>query len=243
MSVAKRITRRRRKPRRTLDHDVFEQEFAVESLKSEQLRVTILMGAIFSSVALLLFLTLIFFEQFNTTFRGNARRFVLAALVLFGVNVSYLLVERIILGRLIKKQMKPFPALQYLSAFVETSIPTAGLIIGSFFLGPIYTFFTPAAFIYPLFISLSALRLNVRLCVFTGAVAGLEYSLLAFYFLRQDAGAPVDPILVALPQHLFKGFLVRDGRCHRVRHDPDPQTHSQRFFCGPGAQPDLAHVR
>ena len=191
-----------------VDHELFEKEFAIESLKSERLRVTILMGAIFSSVALLLFLTLIFFEQFNTTFRGNARRFVLAALVLFGVNVSYLLVERIILGRLIKKQMKPFPALQYLSAFVETSIPTAGLIIGSFFLGPIYTFFTPAAFIYPLFISLSALRLNVRLCVFTGAVAGLEYSLLAFYFLRQDAGAPVDPILVALPQHLFKGFLL-----------------------------------
>jgi len=46
MSVAKRMTLRRRKPRRTLDHDVFEKEFAIESLKSERLRVTILMGAI-----------------------------------------------------------------------------------------------------------------------------------------------------------------------------------------------------
>ena len=208
MSVAKRMTLRRRKPRRTLDHDVFEKEFAIESLKSERLRVTILMGAIFSSVALLLLLTLIFFEQFNTTFRGNARSFLLAVIVLFGVNICYLMAERIILGRLIKKQMKTFPALKYLSAFVETSIPTAGLIIGSYFLGPIYTFFTPAAFIYPLFISLSALRLNVRLCIFTGAVAGLEYSLLAVYFLQQAAGAPVDPILLALPQHLFKGFLL-----------------------------------
>src|SRR6185503_10594274 len=202
MSVAKRITRRRRKPRRTLDHDVFEQEFAVESLKSEQLRVTILMGAIVSSVALL------FFDQFNVTFRGNARSFLFAAIVLFGVNIGYLMAERIILGRLIKKQMRTFPALKYLSAFVETSIPTAGLIIGSYFLGPIYTFFTPAAFIYPLFISLSALRLNVRLCIFTGVVAGLEYALLAVYFLQQGAGAAVDPILVALPQHLFKGFLL-----------------------------------
>jgi adenylate cyclase len=208
MSVARRLTLRRKKTRRTLGHDVFEKEFAIESLKSERLRVTILMGAIFSSVALLLLMALFFFEQFQTTFRGNARNFMLAAAVLFTVNICYLLGERIILGRLIKMQMKPFPALKYLSAFVETSIPTAGIIIGSFFLGPIYTFFTPAAFIYPLFISLSALRLNVRLCVFTGAVAGLEYSLLAVYFLQQAAGAPVDPVLVALPQHLFKGFIL-----------------------------------
>ena len=191
-----------------MDHEVFEKEFAIESLKSERLRVTILMGAIISSVALLLLMSLFFFEQFQTTFRGNARKFMLAATVLFLVNISYLLAERIALGRLIKKQMQPFPALKYLSAFVETSIPAAGIIIGSFFLGPIYTLFTPAAFIYPLFISLSALRLNVRLCIFTGAVAGLEYSLLAVYFLQQAAGASVDPVLVALPQHMFKGFLL-----------------------------------
>src|SRR5262245_9713729 len=194
--------------RRRIHHDVFEQEFAIESLKSERLRVTILMGAIISSITVLLLMTLLFFEQFNTTFRGNARTFLFAAIVLFGVNICYLLAERFVLGRLIKKQMRPIPALKYLSAFVETSIPTAGIIIGSFFLGPLYTLFTPAAFIYPLFISLSALRLNVRLCIFTGAVAGLEYSLLAFYFVQQAAGVQVDPVLTALPQHVFKGFLL-----------------------------------
>jgi len=202
------MTQRRRRKTSAVDHDVFEKEFAIESLKSERLRVTILMGAVFSSVALLLLMALFFFEQFQTTFRGNAKKFMLAAAVLFAVNIGYLLAERIILGRMIRNQMRPFPALKYLSAFVETSIPTAGIIIGSFFIGPIYTFFTPAAFIYPLFISLSALRLNVRLCVFTGAVAGLEYSLLAIYFLQQAGGASVDPVLVALPQHLFKGFIL-----------------------------------
>lgn len=53
MSVAKRMTRRRGKLRRMQDYDVFEKEFAIESLKSERLRVTILMGAIISSVTLL----------------------------------------------------------------------------------------------------------------------------------------------------------------------------------------------
>ena len=89
MSVARRMTLRRKKASAV---DQFEKEFALESLKSDRLRV------------------------------------------------------------------------------VETSIPTAGMMIGSTFLGPIYTLFTPAAFRYPLFISLSALRLNVRLCIFTGNI-------------------------------------------------------------------------
>src|SRR5690349_4705502 len=108
MSVARRMTLRRKETRRTVDQDRFEKEFGIESLKSERLRVTILMGAVFSSVALLMLLTLIFFDQFDATFRGNARRFLLAAMVLFVVNICYLLAERMVLGRLIRKKMKPF---------------------------------------------------------------------------------------------------------------------------------------
>jgi hypothetical protein len=71
--------------------------------------------------------------------------------------------ERTVISRLIKKQTRPSKFLKYASAFLETSIPTTGIIVGALFLGPIYTLFTPAVFIYPLFISLSALRLDVRL--------------------------------------------------------------------------------
>lgn len=206
MSAPRTILRRRK--RTTVDHDVFEKEFALESLKSDRLRVTILIGAIVSSVLLLFVMMPIFFDQFQTTFRGNFRGFLIAVGLVFGVNVTYLVIERIIIDRLIKNQRKPSTALKYLSSFVETSIPTAGMIVGALFLGPIYTLFTPAAFIYPLFISLSALRLNVRLCIFTGAVAGLEYSLLAVYFIQKAAGTTFEPILTGIPQHLFKGFLL-----------------------------------
>ena len=41
MSVATRLVRRRLR-RAAMDHDVFEKEFALESLKSDRLRVTIL---------------------------------------------------------------------------------------------------------------------------------------------------------------------------------------------------------
>jgi adenylate cyclase len=203
MSVA-RLTLRRKKPSSL---DQFEKEFALESLKSDRLRVSILIGAIASALAFVLILGPIFFDEFQRAFHGNFRQFLIAVYVVFGANVCYLTAERIVLGRLIRKQKKPFAALKYLSAFVETSIPTAGMMIGSSFLGPVYTLFTPAAFIYPLFISLSALRLNVRLCIFTGFVAGVEYTLLALYLIR-NASTAVEPILTGVPHHLFKGFLL-----------------------------------
>jgi len=206
MSVANRFAQRRQ--RALLDQAVFENEFAVESLKSDQLRVTILIGAITSSLLLVVFLTRFFYDEFQAAFHGRFERFLVAVSIIFGANVIYLLGERFVLGRLIKKQQRPSAVLKYLSAFVETSIPTAGMMVGSTFLGPIYTLFTPAPFIYPLFISLSALRLNVRLCIFTGAVAGVEYALLAIYFIKKSAGASFEPILTGVPHHLFKGFLL-----------------------------------
>ena len=204
MSVARRMTLRRKKPSAI---DQFEKEFAIESLKSDRLRVSILIGAITSALVFVLIMGPIFYDEFQRAFHGQFRQFLVAVYVIFGANVCYLTAERIVLGRLIKKQQKPFAALKYLSAFVETSIPTAGMMIGSTFLGPIYTLFTPAAFVYPLFISLSALRLNVRLCIFTGFVAGLEYTLLALYFIR-NANTAVEPILTGVPHHVFKGFLL-----------------------------------
>ena len=191
-----------------MKHDAFENEFALESLKSDRLRVTILIGAIASAVSLVTVMSLVFFDQFQSVFHGNSRGFLQAVGVVFLVNICFLTAERILIGRLIKKRIRPSSALKYLSAFLETSIPTTGIIVGSLFLGPIYTLFTPAAFIYPLFISLSALRLDVRLCIFTGAVAGLEYSLLAIYLVQQASGTVVEPILTGIPQHVFKGFLL-----------------------------------
>jgi adenylate cyclase len=207
MSVATRLARRRTR-HAAMDQDVFEQEFAIESLKSDRLRVTILIGAIVSSVLLVVLLAQVFAEQFQTVFHGNMHGFLRAVGVVFAVNLSFLLTERIVIGRLIKNQTRPSSALKYASAFLETSIPTTGILVGALFLGPIYTLFTPAAFIYALFISLSALRLDVKLCIFTGAVAGLEYSLLAIYLVHQATGAVVEPILVGIPQHVFKGFLL-----------------------------------
>src|SRR5213594_356739 len=132
----------------------FEDEFALESLKSDRLRVNILIGVIISALVTVLGLALFSFEEFQRAFHGNFNGFLISIATVAGTSVVCLMIERAAIGRLINKQKKVFGFFQYLSAFIETSIPTAGMIAGSMFLGPIYTLFTPAAFIYPIFIVL-----------------------------------------------------------------------------------------
>src|SRR5262245_11773363 len=157
----------------------FEDQFAQEILKSDKLRVTILIGAVSSFCVALLVLALFAFDQFQQTFHGRFPRFLLTFLTFFSITLVCLLIERRLIFRRVQVRGNASALLQYLSAFVETSIPSIVLIVGVGFLGPVYTLFTPAPFVYPLFIVLSALRLNARLCVFTGAVAGIEYGLLS----------------------------------------------------------------
>jgi adenylate cyclase len=191
---------------------VFENEFAVESLKSDRLRVTILVGAVLAAMSLLFVLSVVFFADFQAAFHGNFRRFLLAVISVLSFTLLCLFAERTAITYFLKRRQSLPEPLKYLSAFVETSIPTVGMIVGSFFLGPVYTLFTPATLLYPLFISLSSLRLNVRLCVFTGAVAGIEYGLLSVYFVTRVSSAGVEPILLGVPHHLFKaGVLVLIG--------------------------------
>jgi adenylate cyclase len=186
----------------------FDDQFAQEILKSDKLRVTILIGAIISFCVALLLLSLFAFEQFQQTFHGRFPRFLFTFLAFFFITLSCLLVERWFIVRRVKERGKASNLLQYLSAFIETSIPSIGLIVGIQFLGPVYTLFTPAPFVYPLFIVLSALRLNSKLCVFTGAVAALEYSLISLYLISTSTDTSIEPILTATPHHLFKGFML-----------------------------------
>ena len=71
MSVAKRIILRRKTTAAALHQDEFQKEFAFESLKSEQLRVTILIGAIISSLLLVVVLASAFFDEFQAAFHAT----------------------------------------------------------------------------------------------------------------------------------------------------------------------------
>src|SRR6185503_16045839 len=76
-----------------------------------------------------------------------------------------------------------------------------------FFMPPIYALYTPAPFVYGLLIVLSTLRLNFKLCVFTGAVAMVEYILISWVFISRSDYSSLDPIFVETPPHIIKCML------------------------------------
>jgi len=185
----------------------FEQHFALEILKTDKLRVTILLGAWIGSFLLMLFLFLLFTDQFQATFHGRFKEFGINFLLVATLTAVALYLERLAIARVIRKQQEGSPLLRYVSAFIETSIPTIGIIVASQFLGGIYALFTPAPTAYALFIVLSVLRLDFKLCVFTGAVAAFQYAALAFYLINSAGNAGLEPILGGLPPHLAKAVL------------------------------------
>jgi adenylate cyclase len=185
----------------------FEQQFALEMLKSEKLRVTILLGAWIGSFLLMVSLFLLFSAQFQATFHGRFKDFGINFLLVATLTATALYLERLAIARVIRNRQEGSPLLRYVSAFVETSIPTIGIVVANQFLGSVYGLFTPAPTAYALFIVLSILRLDFKLCVFTGAVAASEYAAIAFYLINSAGNPGLEPILGGLPPHLARAVL------------------------------------
>jgi hypothetical protein len=70
------------------------------------------------------------------------------------------------------------------------------MMIGSLFLGPIYALFTPVTLLYPVFIVLSALRLNARVVRVHRRRGGDRFDT-GVIFRRQTSNATVSQFLPA----------------------------------------------
>lgn len=154
----------------------FERELKIEILKSDKLRITILIFTFAIILPAILALAIFAFEDFQRIFHGHFKSFFLVVLSLLTFGVGYLLLEWVSINRLIQGKRKAYPFLPYVSVLVETSIPLAALLITAQYVGPAYALLTPAPLVYPLLIVLSTLRLDFKLCVFTGAIAAIQYA-------------------------------------------------------------------
>jgi adenylate cyclase len=123
------------------------------------------------------------------------------------VLVAYLVAERVRLSRVVKSGRRIPPLYRYVTAFVETSCPTVELLLAASYINSVAALSMPPVFIYPLFIALSALRLNFRLSVFTGAVAAVEFTLVALFYVGRG-GEGLNPLLVSVPVQLIKGAAL-----------------------------------
>lgn len=185
----------------------FEEHLAREIILSERMRMGILAGL--SGV-----LIVIYGLGYALFRKDNLLRFLTPAVFFYIIAVialllCYELFIRYLIGRWLRRGKGVPGALRYQNAFVETSVPSILILLVSRELNPVYVLQSPLGLLYAVFIVLATLRLDFRLCVFTGLVAAAEYVALSFAYIGAGgasaaAGTPFD----APPFYLAKGAML-----------------------------------
>lgn len=156
-------------------------------VESERLRTAIL-ASLFALIALLVAL-------FTWAFRDSEVPFLRSPetlhriLAVMGGLIGYELFVRAMLGRMLRNDRSPPPALRYLNALIETSVPTLLVLVLSREFDPAGVLQGPVVYLYGVFIILSTLRLNFWLSAFTGLVAAIGYGGLSFHYSGQVVGS------------------------------------------------------
>ena len=127
---------------------------------------------------------------------------VLALLLCYELGIRHLI------GRWLRQGRSVPSALRYLNAFVETSVPSILIVLVAREIKPEYVLQSASSLLYAVFIVLSTLRLDFRLCVFTGLVAAVEYVALSFAYLGGGESAAAGMPFALAPFYLAKGAML-----------------------------------
>lgn len=187
----------------------FEAAFGREVLASEKLRATILSGCfVVGGSWILLFpqLTPLRFPVEDSRLILNMSLQLWLALYL-ALLACYEFGFSRVMAFFIRANRPFITRAFYANALVETSAPTIGLYLSSKVLG-IEALFFPMVFLYFLFIVLSSLRLNPRLCLFTGAVAGAGYLAVSWMLIAKAGAAGAFPLLAAKEIHVSRAGVI-----------------------------------
>ena len=185
---------------------IHQDSLANEILRSERRRVTILSGLFAFAACVFSFVTFVpglLDPEFRSRFVDRWPWFFSLYLGMAG----YEWMLRVVIGWLIKHRRQPNATLRYLNAFLETSIPTVMMFMAVSLMGPRDALGSPAFLLYFFFILLSILRLDARLCLFTGLVAAVEH----FFFAYAVIGTlPTEspPALWHAPIYHFNRSLI-----------------------------------
>jgi len=176
-------------------HRVFARELDQEILHSERLRISILIGIF--AMTMVISVPLILIPGALTALFGTHPPPIQLGLVIL-LLLAYEVLAWFIIGYSIRAERHPPAIARYMNALVEVSVPTIVIYYAASVFGPIPALVVPPAMLYYLFIVLSALRLDVWICVFTGAVAAAQYLTISLFFIAQP-GSDVMPAVLTSP--------------------------------------------
>jgi adenylate cyclase len=187
----------------------FEEQFTVESIRREIQRAGVLFGIFVSSLFIILIADL-FLPLAEVLFHQPA-----IARILTGFMLIMALYEFFIWS-LLRYRLKHRLIVPEFGKFINGTAELLALSFVLFLLSegipaPILVMQSPLAMGYFLFITLSTLRLNFYLSVYTGLLSAILFILLGLYFLSQSDPQYLDVYFQTPAMYVIKGSMLLVG--------------------------------
>jgi adenylate cyclase len=177
------------------------------ALHSERQRTTLTAGVFALMIALLL--AVVYLPgAWPAALAEPVRALFWPFLFLFSGMMVYELVLRLRISRLIARSKLPNWLFCYANVLLETSVPSVMLLLLTMQMGPWQAMASATPMLYPLFIFMAALYLNFGVCVFAGVVAALQFLLIAFFYVGDEAPLQGLEMLTDPSAYLVKGALL-----------------------------------
>ncbi|MDX1957433.1 MAG: adenylate/guanylate cyclase domain-containing protein [Leptospiraceae bacterium] len=189
----------------------FDKLFKKEMMESELLRAKLLFGIFGFSAFTFGVLTFLFPNNLFYIYSFQFPKYIPVSFFSAIAMFYFLLSKRI--GFAIKNNIEVRDYVRYFGTIMETTIPSIAIFfLGNIYGKPVVGLLTPPAFVYFFFIILSTLRLDSKLCILTGVVAGLEYIGLTFYSFKNTIDiSNIDPVLSNPPIYIAKSVMLVIG--------------------------------
>ena len=185
-----------------------EELFNNEVSKSERLRALILIGLLALEAISLLGIYLLYSEEYLNMFKTHIS--IYAILIFTAIIIVYEFFVHYLIGKRSKFFFMNPRFFGYFNSFSEISLLSILLIFIVEYSNQTIILQSPATLTYFIFIALSTFRLNVKLSIFTGALAAFEFIFISIYYSTYYANVPVDqahPDLSGM-QYLGQGLIM-----------------------------------
>jgi adenylate cyclase len=159
-----------------------EQALAQQQLQSERLRATILVWVMIGLLAFRWLELLLDLPVRSELYQAAWQSSAVTVCVL--VAIGYELLLRWLLGRYLATGRQPPRFARYVTAAIETTIPTVVLAMQAHNVDVYYLHGLPPTYVYASFIVLSALHLSFWLCAYTGALCALGFLTVAWFIIE-----------------------------------------------------------
>ena len=186
----------------------FEELFNIEISKSARLRALILIGLLGLEAVLLLIIYFFYSNEYLQVFK--TRISIYAILIFTVIMIAYESLVHYILGIKSRASLLNPRFFSFLNSFSEVGLLSILLIFIVEYSDQTFILQSPATLTYFIFIILSTFRLNIKLSIFTGALAAVEFILISIYYSIHYSNTPVDqthPDLIGM-QYLGQGTIM-----------------------------------